>query len=209
MGGAAGAGGADQVQPQPLLDDFDDGDAELPPFEGRSGAWYPFNDTTGVQNAFTVGNATSNPTPSVHVVGQGFTSWGAGIGVNLKEVSGQRELYDVTRYRGITFRAKIAAGTQSSLRVLVITKYSAPQYGLCGSAPGKACGDHLYCIISPLKTTWTKHECSFEALKQDGNGLPQVSLEAESVLGIQLRFGTENATIDSWIDDIAFMQVTP
>ncbi len=202
---AGGAGGQPELRPPSLIDDFDDGDAAILPFERRSGGWYNFNDETGEQNPFAIALAAGNTTPAAHIVGQGFKTWGAGIGTNLKDASGERELYDVTRYSGIAFRAKVEAGTQSSARLLVITTRSAPQYGFCGAGAGKGCGDHLYCTITPLKTTWTTHECRFQSLVQDGFGLPQPTLDPKSVLAIQIRFGTESATIDAWLDDIAFV----
>jgi hypothetical protein len=217
VAGSVAASGATSTETFELIDDFEDGDAVILPLHKRNGPWYVFHDSTtaGTESPFTISPlspARAASLSALHFTASGFTDWGAGVGANflLVDLAGKKVAYDVSAYRGIQFYAKIASGTQSTLKLLVPTTYSDPDGGKCDdTVTAKRCSDHLFCTIAPLKTDWALYTCQFSDLVQQGFGLVQSALDPTSVYSIQFTLSTKVPKVllvDIWIDDVAFIK---
>jgi hypothetical protein len=219
--GAAGAtgGGSSGGPAIELIDDFEDQNFVVLLMNRRNGPWYNVNDGTkaGVQAPLTIavltGTANARPgstsTAALHTTATGFTSWGAGVGADFVNTGGVKVPYDVSAYKGIRFYAKIGAGTQPGMKLLIPTTYSDPLGGKCNNTAsppaGTACNDHLFCPINSLKATWDVYECDFSDLMQQSFGLPQAKLDPTSVYGLQFTLATTPLAADFWLDDVAFV----
>ena len=217
VAGAVAAAGSTSTDTFELIDDFEDGDAVILPLHKRNGPWYVFHDSTtsGTESPFTIALLSSARAASLyalHFTASGFTDWGAGVGANflVVDLAGKKVAYDVSAYRGIQFYAKIASGTQSTLKLFVPTTYSDPDGGKCsGTVDGTRCGDHLYCQIGSLKTDWALYTCQFSDLAQQGFGLAQSALDPTSVYSVQFTLSNKVPkviAVDIWIDDVAFIK---
>jgi hypothetical protein len=198
--------------PIELIDDFEDGDLLILPLHKRNGPWYAFHDATvGAVQTFDnkllgTSNARAGSMSGLHMTATGFTDYGAGFGADFVNTAAKKVPYDVSAYKGIRFYAKIAAGTQSSLKVLFPTTYSDPMGNMCSdTVTGMHCNDHLYYPISSVKATWDVYECDFADLVQQGFGLPQAMLDPASVYSLQFTFVTKVLPADVWIDDVSFV----
>jgi hypothetical protein len=79
---ASGAGGALMAPGTLLIDDFEDTDTRaIEP----AGWWYPVNDGSAEQILWVEPDPLRQSS-SLHTAGQGFTDWGAALGVDLAEV---------------------------------------------------------------------------------------------------------------------------
>ena len=216
-GGAGGSSGAPTAGSSggptaELIDDFEDQDGFILPLHKRNGPWYVFSDkTAGKLSPFTIAlltgeGARPGSTAGLHLTASGFTDWGAGVGADLVNLAAKKVAYDVSAYRGIRFYAKVASGTQSSLKLLVTTTFSDPDGGKCNDAVAdKRCSDHLFYPVSSIKSTWDVYECDFDELVQQGFGLVQPELDPTSVYSIQFTLSTKLLPVDLWIDDVSFI----
>jgi hypothetical protein len=213
-GGSSAAGSGGATSTSELIDDFEDRDLVLAPIKKRNGPWYDFNDgtATGVQTfgiALLSGadaRTGSSSTAGLRMTASGYTGFGAGFGADFVNTQGKKVAYDVSAYKGVRFYAKIAAGTQSSMKVLFPTTYSDPMGGKCDDAVAMmACNDHLFELVSPVQTTWAVYEVDFADLSQQGFGLPQATLDPASVYSVQFTLSTAAFSADVWLDDISFV----
>jgi hypothetical protein len=210
-GGGTAGGGTAGTPGIEMIDDFeaDDPSMQIILKNKRNGYWYAFNDATaaGVQT-FGIKPSTdrAGSTYALHMTASGFTSYGAGFGADFVNVAKQKVAYDVSAYKGIRFYAKVAASTQTSMKMLIPTTYSDAMGGKCsGTVDGTRCDDHLYCPFTGLKTAWALYECDFADLVQQGFGLPQPMLDPKSVYSVQFTFLTKTLPADVWVDDVAFV----
>jgi hypothetical protein len=211
-GGGSAGGGTAGTPGVEMIDDFEDGDLLMLPVHKRNGPWYPFHDATVggtqtfVNSPLSAANARAGSTAALHMTASGFTDYGAGFGGDFVNMATKKVAYDVSAYKGIRFFAKIATGTQASLKLLIPTTYSDPIGLKCSdTVDGKHCNDHLFCPISGLKTTWDMYECDFADLVQQGFGLPQPTLDPTSVYSVQFTFVTKLLAADVWVDDVMFV----
>lgn len=224
-GGAGASGGAGSGGTSPLesIDDFERfGDVEptptLSPIAGRNGPWYVFADgtkagiETDVTKLFSVlagvnAREGSTSTRALHFTASNYTDWGAGVGADLKNSLGKKVAYDVSKYSGIRFYAKIGSGAQKTLKVLMPNTYSDPDGAKClDTDPLKRCSDHLFLQLSGLKTTWDVYQVNFSALHQQGFGLEQLTFDPKGVYSIQFTLATTaTQPVDLWIDDLSFV----
>jgi hypothetical protein len=210
--GGSTTGGSSGTPGIELIDDFEDQDLFVLIVNKRNGPWYAFHDATatGVQafgiDLLTGVNVRAGSTAALHMTASGFTDYGAGLGADFVNLQAKKVPYDVSAYSGIRFYAKVASGTQASLKLLIPTTYSDPMGGKCDDSVAlKKCNDHLYYPVTSLKTTWDVYECDFSGLMQQGFGLPQASLDPTSVYSVQFTLLTKLLAADIWIDDVAFV----
>ncbi len=215
VAGAAAAGGAAPNAPvYELIDDFEDLDGFLLSSHKRNGPWYVFNDMTktGTQSPFTVAllsgaNVRPGSSAALHMTAKGFTDWGAGVGADFVNQAAKKVPYDVSAYSGIHFYAKIASGTQASLKLLIPTIYSDADGGKCSdTVTAEHCSDHLFYAVNGLKTSWDEYVCNFDELVQQGFGLVQPTLDPSGVYSIQFTLTTKALPADIWIDDVSFVK---
>jgi hypothetical protein len=214
--GAVAGGGSGGSSPYELIDDFETLSATILPLSGRNGPWYMFNDGTtgGVQNdivsaiaLFPTADARPGSTAGLHLTAKGFTGFGAGVGADFVNKAAKKQPYDVSAYSGIRFYAKIATGTQPTLKLLIPTTYSDPDGLKCSGTGASQCYDHLSASVTGLKTIWAVYQVNFAALGQQGIGLPQASLDPKSVYSMQFTLATKpTLPADIWFDDISFVK---
>lgn len=97
-------------------------------------------------------------------------------------------------YTGITFWAKAAAGTASTLRVMVPDRNTDPAGGVC-----TACNDHAGLDVT-LTTTWRQYTISFATMTQRGFGSPPEGAPLTGALyGVQFQFSDDPGTFDLWL----------
>ena len=118
--------------------------------------------------------------------------------------AGPKQLYDVSRYRGITFFAKIAlsdaATVSPSIRVVVPDRATDPDGMVCTAG---VCNDHFGANIA-LTPEWTSYTILFGTMTQEGWGTQAGQFDAVSAYGVEFQFPVQ-AAFDCWIDDIAFV----
>jgi len=193
MGGAMPMCGAVANRNEPLIDDFEDGNAGLPmpPLGGRAGGWYAVNDGSpaGTQIPPAM-DPTRPPKPgapghdgkgfALYTSGKGFKEWGAGLGVSFSNVPGMTMpcVYDAAIHTGIRFWAMgKVTGPDPVLHFRVITTDVADREhaGLC-DANTETCYDNFnYDVdLSFLGVgAWEQYVVRFADLKQGGWGTPK------------------------------------
>jgi Carbohydrate binding domain (family 11) len=212
LGGASGTGaaGAPPVVPaEPLVDDFEDGDAALPQREGRSGSWYAANDGSfgGMQipaNGADVVPALLSPkrgesARGLHTQGGPFATWGAMIGTAFATSGDEPVPYDLSRYQGLKIWLRASASNPyatKKVRLNLPTTETTEGAGNCTT-----CDDHFGLDIT-LTTQWAQIDVPFASLKQRGFGRPTTTkLDLTQALGVELLFGA-NVSFDLWVDDV-------
>ncbi len=184
-----------------LVDDFEDGAAELPAIAGRDGSWI-----LGWDMAATV------PDPKVefsercaargrgagHFSGFSSSDWGANwTAVLRKDVNSRALGFDASAYRGISFWAALGgeAARSAEVPVGVTTMDVAWNGGVCST-----CMDYYRTTIA-LTHSWRRFSIQFDALAQAGTGDPLVPLRREALVGFII-WPTQD--FDIWIDDVRF-----
>ncbi len=129
-GGSSGSGGAGVPScpgSDELISDFTS-DNGVHQVDGRQGGWYTYGDSSGrgtlsppqggaATPDSNVGNTKCSGPGSLHVTAMGFTDWGSAMGVDFVPSvvndagAGVKGTYDASKYRGISFWAKAAAGS--------------------------------------------------------------------------------------------------
>jgi hypothetical protein len=215
-GALAGAGGAPQYE---VIDDFEDQDlilsylSSLPAAQRRNGTWYPIKDTTstGMIAPLMIAPLVADTREgfALHLTASGFKDWGAGLGADFKKAGTVTNPYDVSAYKGIRFYAKVAAGSQTALNVLVPTTSTDAHGNKCSdttTTPNMHCGDHFLCQINSIKTSWAAYECDFVDLHQQlipGDFV--ATFDPTAVYSMQLSLVTKTYAADLWLDDVSFV----
>ena len=208
--GTAGAGGG-SVGSASLVDDMEDGDGSIPETDGRVGAWYSYNDGTGMQTPAdgtdmtmtAIQPARGSSAFAASSNGSGFTDWGAGFGFDLKNEGVTRLTYDASRFTGLSFWAKAGPGSTTQMRFTIADEDTSPDGGICQAALME-CDDHFGQNVA-LTEEWQNFTYRFSDLKQDGFGKPFPAFKPDKIYGLQFEAGTSVA-FDFWIDDIAFVE---
>lgn len=210
-GTAAGDAGGPALD---VIDDMEGATGSILTKEGRVGAWYTYNDATaGATETPGVPFLPSVITPprgastyAARMQGAGFTTWGAGMGMNFNDPGdgaggSAKGTYDASAFAGITFWAKIGAGSTGAVRVNVSTKETDPAGGTC--SPAAKCSDHFGKSVN-LTSDWTEYVIKFADLAQLGWGQPVAKFNAAAVYACQFQVA-KGTTFDVWIDDVAFV----
>lgn len=185
------AAGAVQL-PLPI-DDFEDGDLNLIPQAGRTGTWYTYGDGSGSQGLHVAAGGAEGSASALRTAGNGFTGWGAGIGVHLV---GSGDFYNACGYGGISFRARSAIGP-ASLRVNLPDRGSMPAGGCSG------CYDHFGASVD-IDTEWKQYTLTWNQLGQQGWGDAHAAIDLTGLIAIEF-LRTEAALFDVWVDDVSFI----
>lgn len=186
----------------PLIDDFEDGDGRISPFERRAGFWSATNDNTGKQQP-----ALRSPFPmsripggrgasqyALHVSGGKFSKWGALLSAELSA----RRCYDASVYAGLTFWTR---GRGSINVVAKMTQIAPEEYG--GSCTHDCYDAHLATLT--LSNKWQEQRVTWAELKQKGYG-QVVPFDPRSLLSLEFTVGPEQTPFDFWVDDIRFLE---
>jgi len=190
-----------------LIDNLNDGDRFIPSVSGRAGAWSVSHDSSPSGKMFP--DPTSGFVPSdtgdacrkfaAYTYGSGYVLWGSNLWVSLGAP------YNASNYKGISFWAKIDAGTSAVVRVAFPAKDTQPDGNICQtnvSSGPTACFDH-YGYRETLTSTWTKYTISFSQLAQENWGHAGTAFDPSSLYEILFQIQA-SANFGLWIDDIAF-----
>ncbi len=181
-----------------MIDDLEDGDEQILVQSGRSGAWYTYGDGTGVQSSAPVVAPfeTSGGGAFAVTSGDGFTSFGAGMGFHLSEAV-LPETYDASRYAGLSFRIRGESATGSVRVIPFISAVSDPLYG---GTCDEAC-DAVHFFEVKVDDAWRRFALPFETLFELGQtGVP---FDASTLLGVNFQ-APEGGPFEIAVDDIAF-----
>jgi hypothetical protein len=187
----------------PLIDDFEDGDAQLLPNDGRNGSWSVGQDGSGVLTTPVPpvpGNGGISGTGrALHLAGSGFSEWGANLNLELRSGASP---YDASVHRGIQFSA-LGPG---KLRVTFMQQNLAPGHpcSSCDTASGE-CGQ-LYSTEVFLTAVWNAYSISWPIL------VPPTAIATpfapDQLMTIQFEAPAPDP-FDFWIDDVSFQPVPP
>lgn len=184
-----------------LVDDFEDGDLQIIPNDGRQGAWYVYNDANPGAHEPAPAPIADGGSKAMHVTGSTTKpeadAYG-GVGVDFDNAgatpkSGSRTAYDLSDFAGISFKAK---GT-GAIRLNVITR------GVADSSEGGTCSDRCFDSHNSsvtLTSEWQEHTITFAELDQSGWG-SRVEFNAAEVLGLAFEKRGAGA-YDFYIDDV-------
>jgi len=186
---------------QPLIDDFEDGDARIAPLEHRAGFWSASNDNTATQRPVPGGplatariaGARGSSHFALHTNGGKFTKWGAMLVADFSA----RRCYDASAYAGLTFWAR---GRGSFNVVAKMTQTAPEEYG--GSCSHDCFDSHR--IAVPLSSNWREVRVTWAELKQRGFG-QIVPFDARSLLSLEFSVDPEQTPFDFWVDDVSFL----
>ncbi|MGK3960662.1 carbohydrate binding domain-containing protein [Sorangium sp. So ce118] len=198
-----------------LIDDMEDNDNAILAEGGRVGYWYTFNDGTAAakqnpppdpegtgETPFTMTElapARGQSTTAVRSWGSGFEEWGAGFGFDLNSPEGAKAAYDASAYTGITFWAKVGAGSIKSATVMISDPGTDQEGGVCTDECDK------WQKTLPLTEEWQQFTIPFVELKQGGWGTPAGTeqIDATQLYSIQFQVGVA-PEFDVYIDDLGF-----
>jgi hypothetical protein len=188
------------------IDDMEDGDSSIELSAGRAGFWSAFNDGTGTQIPPMLGeefNISELKPPrgashyAVHTSGQGFTVWGAGIGISLRV----KQPYDASGYAGISFWARRGPSSSPSLRLAVPDSQTSPLAGHCET---DSCHDD-FGFEFELSEDFDYYSFTWEQMVARNWSATYVpSIDASQLYNIQFQVDQFN-DFDFWIDDLSFL----
>lgn len=180
-----------------LIDDMEAATGRICAGAGRVGAWYAFNDDTGMQWPSKAAPGTPIqtsrlPTPrgqswrAMHTYGLSFSAWGGGIGFDLSFDGVRYGCYDASRYSGIRFWLRGAADTSVGFRVNAQSN-TAMQRGGRDS------------LTLPLGPEWVEYVVPFDELSSPS--------ELDRLASVQ--FKVSGRAFDFWVDDVSFSEGPP
>lgn len=176
--GAAGSGalasaGAAGAPSAVVIDDFEDQDTLA--FE-PAGWWYTVNDGTSSQS-LGVEPDPVRESYTLHTTGQGFSDWGAAIGVDLGKLTMD------TRLHALRFRARAASDRDVAVQIL-----------------DKAGVRFTHTLT--ITSTWQEHAVRLDQLyAAQGEGFVPLDVSALNELH-WFFFGGD--AFDVWLDDVVF-----
>jgi len=201
-GGSAGSGGGTGGSESTLLiDDFSDGDLELPQVDGRQGTWETDNDDSwGGNQTLTVNSqGADGETNALCSTGSGFTDWGASIIVDFNHDGDSRESYDASDYSGIGFWIRQGGlGMGTTVEFLVADVQTHEDGGICSD-----CWDHFGATITATYS-WTYHEFVWSELDQEGWGQQFMALRPSALYGLQFVMEPDTS-FNICIDGVTFL----
>ncbi len=213
-GGTPGTGGSSScptylLANEELIDDLNDGNAAIPEVSGRRGAWSDaLIDTSGASmypdpsTPFVVTD-TGDACRKFAVYVKGQTSIDPGSGANFGFSLGSP--YDASAYSGLSFWARIDAGTDTPIRVAFPDGDTDPRGAICSTSSTDltmTCWDHYGRRLS-LTSTWTKYTIPFSSLSQDTWGYLAQSFDPSTLYSVTFQIG-DTSTFSIWIDSVAF-----
>lgn len=192
------------------VDDFEDGNNQTNQEGGRDGYWYTAKDGQGssfsvpAEGFATAEGGADGSSTAVHIAGKtasgGDQAWGIELGMNFR--SAQGELYDASKYKAFSFKAKAgSADVEKKIRVSLADVNTHPSAGVC-----KACYNHFNANIE-LTPEWKEYTLAFQDLQQRaGWGSPRPSnVSADKLVNINYQIGG-GKDFDLWIDDLQLLE---
>jgi endoglucanase len=196
-----------EAPPPPMdvvLEDFADGNGQLSS-AGFTGRWHTYSDGTAAITPPL--DAEIVPVDgAVHVSGTGFSTWGAGLSVDLNNPTGQllqRQPADLSAHRGLGLRVR----GSGSIVVELVTPATT------GTAEGGTCTDGCfghYAASVALGADFTEQALPFSAFAQPDFG-QDVPLDLTRVLAINFlaRVDGGPANLDLWLEQVSLLAPLP
>jgi endoglucanase len=190
-----------------VIDDAEDNNNQILVQKDRKGYWYTFVDKAGSTLSPPAGTkfimSAGGPRDSHHaarmmgkVSGNGDPLF-AGMGFSFANPKGT---YDASAYTGISFWAKVGAGSTKTVRLKVPDVDTDPD--------GKRCSECFNDFGADLTLTdkWQKYTIPFATMKQmEGWGSPSpATIDKSKLYGIQWQVAAQGASYDIWVDDVQF-----
>jgi hypothetical protein len=201
---AKACAGAPRAAADGLIDDFEDGDARLAPFGGRTGYWWIAKAdhalVTTPAGAFASSDGGAGSKKAARFAGktESRDEWGAAVGVNFLE-SGA--FYDASKYAGVAFRIK-ASQPNFALRVKLPDVSTHPDGGVCKTGCWNSFGKELL-----VGTEWQDVVVTWGELAQQPNwGEPRPPGVTPSKLKNIEWAVDKGVAFDLVIDDIHFVE---
>lgn len=189
------------------VDDAEDDNNQILVQKGRKGFWYTFVDKAGTTLTPPAGTkfimSPGGPKDSQHaarmmgkVSGSGDPLF-AGMGFSLTDPKGP---YNATEYTGVSFYAKVGAGSTKTVRLKVPDVDTDPA--------GKKCTECFNDFGADLALTdqWKKYTVPFATMKQmEGWGSPNpATIDKSAIYGLQWQVTAQGAAFDVSVDDVQF-----
>lgn len=209
--GAASAGSAalKECGPEGQIDDFEDNNNQNIVVDGRGGYWYTYVDKEGSTvwpeageqgGTFTPSEGGYNSKYAANVKGKLGTAqvvFGA-LGMNWVD---PKDVYDASKYEGITFFARRGASSTGKMRVKVPDANTDPEGGVCSE-----CFNDFGVDLN-LTEQWQRYVLPFRDMKQmEGWGAPRKPrITSSKIFGLQFQTQVQGADYDFWFDNIAFI----
>jgi hypothetical protein len=192
------------------IDDFEDGNNQTNQEAGRDGYWYIAKDSNGstftepAEGFATAAGGADGSSTAVHIKGTtasgGDQAWGIELGMNF--INAQGDLYDASKYKALSFKAKAGAkDAEKQIRVSLADVNTHPTGAVC-----TACFNHFHSTIT-LTEDWKDYTIAFEDLKQRaGWGDPRpANVSADKLINLNYQIGG-GKPFDLWIDDLKFLE---
>jgi hypothetical protein len=226
-GGAmnGGVGGTGAPEPEPcdgeqvkcasdaMIADFESDDGRL--CVPGSGTVVAYGDGTGstsppigdVKSYDAADDCGRGSAYALHASVEGAEDWGFGFALRFPQEIDTVE----AGYKGIRFKAKVAATRQISLKVAMPSTLGASFGGTCVpmQSPMKLCNDHPAAAVVVEAGDWQDYEVEFASLEQEGWG---VAAEPDYAAVLQIHVvlpgpvSSGDADYDIWLDDISFYE---
>ncbi len=195
---------AGQCPRNPMIDDLEDGNAEITPAEGRDGSWYTYVDEEGSQIEPAAGSpfvpaepGAAGPTRTARASGSlaNGNVW-AGLGLDLTR---NKQPYDASCCQGISFRGrKLGPGT-GGVRFKIGDVQTVPEGGVCSD-----CYNDFGAFLM-FTEEWAEYSLPFEKLsQQSGWGQQFERLRSEAIYHVHFQAHHPNNVFDIVVDDIRF-----
>jgi hypothetical protein len=214
----------DAIDPTAVIDDFEDGDGLVVPVDGRTGSWWTAADATGGTVFPEQSELTNMPAPpeklpephcgshyAMRITGQGFTDWGAELGVALASAPGPDGVYATVAYdasgrTGVDFWARIGDTSTNSVFFEVSDSNSEPDGGVCtvGGGTGKECYDSFGVSLTQLDTSWHHYRIPFSGLSQRNFGVVADGVVKTAIYNLTFNFLSATDPFDFWLDNVSF-----
>jgi hypothetical protein len=192
-----------------MIDNTEDGDAQIATVAGRSGYWYTFIDEQGSDIVPTPGtrggvfemteggaDGTQFAARASGTVADGVDPF-AGVGFNFTD---PKSPFDASRYSGITFFAKRGPGSTREVRIKLPDINTEPDGEVCAGCYNDFARD------IELTNEWTRYTIPFPYFKQlEPWGDPIMGeVDASQLFSVQFHVKDPGADFDIWIDEIQF-----
>ncbi len=182
---------------QPLIDDFEDGDDAVRPFEQRSALWRWSRDTDLAGSApalLPIPRLQANPQnrQAAHVKGGQLRDWGA-----LVEMRFEPSCYNASAYAGLVFSARGKGRIYVSPREVSVMPRE-----LGGSCDKDCYNGHVFKV--ELTDHWTTVELRWEQFEQRGYG--RAPLDPARLHDLAFLVRPEDTPYDLWLDDVRFLK---
>jgi hypothetical protein len=189
-----------------LIDDAEDNDGKIAVQKDRGGYWFTYVDSNGSTinpKKFEMAQGGANGSKyAAHMTGtmgtKGDSVW-AGMGFNFTD---PKKPYNATAYKGVSFQAKIGAGSTEKVHVTLADINTDPEGNVCKDK----CYNHFGADVT-LTDKWAKYTIPFSGMtQQSGWGDPHPpSIDASKVFGMQWAESKQGSSFDVWIDDVQFV----